>query len=427
VTVTVVGGGIAGSMAALSAAREGARVRLVADGDSSLAAASGLIDVLGYMPDGEGPLADPFEAIPDLPDGHPYRTVGVEAVREGLALFDEVAGDRYVGDGTERNALVPTQLGNLKPTARYPATVAPGVASREETVLLVGFEQLTAFDAVLAGDRLDEAVPYLVWGQSLSFPGEVGPDPAATDLAAMLEADERVATDDGEEYVRDELARELAIRVNQEPRVGLPAVLGYDDAAGIREGLGVAVGADVFEVPMGPPSVLGRRLDRLLREALADAGVERVDARVTAPRTEDGTITGLALAGDGPGDGADAGGDTLDTEAVVLATGGLVGRGLESDRRAVREPAFGCHVPHPEDRYDWFDDDALGDHPFAAFGVDTDAGLRPLDARGEPEYRNLRAAGATLGGYDFAAEKSGAGVSIATGHAAGRLAAGDAG
>jgi len=69
------------------------------------------------------------------------------------------------------------------------------------------------------------------------------------------------------------------------------------------------------------------------------------------------------------------------------------------------------------------DDDAFGDHPFTRFGVETDDRLRPLDARGEPVFDNLRAAGAVLGGYDFAAEKSGSGVSIATGYAAGRAAA----
>ncbi|MEF8854213.1 MAG: FAD-binding protein, partial [Haloarculaceae archaeon] len=88
--VLVVGGGLAGSMAALAAARadRGATVGLVSDGETTLRAASGLIDVLGYTPDGEGPLRDPFEAIPDLPTEHPYPTVGLEAVREGLALFD---------------------------------------------------------------------------------------------------------------------------------------------------------------------------------------------------------------------------------------------------------------------------------------------------------------------------------------------------
>ncbi|PSQ46570.1 anaerobic glycerol-3-phosphate dehydrogenase subunit B, partial [Halobacteriales archaeon SW_12_67_38] len=41
-------------------------------------------------------------------------------------------------------------------------------------------------------------------------------------------------------------------------------------------------------------------------------------------------------------------------------------------------------------------------------------------ASGGVEYGNLRAAGAVLGGADFAAEKSGSGISLATGYAAGR-------
>jgi anaerobic glycerol-3-phosphate dehydrogenase len=49
--------------------------------------------------------------------------------------------------------------------------------------------------------------------------------------------------------------------------------------------------------------------------------------------------------------------------------------------------------------------------------------LRPTTGDGTVEFENLRAAGSVLGGYDFAAEKSGSGVSIATGHAAGTAAA----
>jgi glycerol-3-phosphate dehydrogenase subunit B len=103
-----------------------------------------------------------------------------------------------------------------------------------------------------------------------------------------------------------------------------------------------------------------------------------------------------------------------------------VGKGVESDRERVYEPIFDCHVPHCEDRYDWFDTAAFGDHPFARFGVRTDGELRPTAADGSVEFENLRAAGSVLGGYDFAAEKSGSGVSIATGHAAGRRAAEEA-
>ena len=107
-----------------------------------------------------------------------------------------------------------------------------------------------------------------------------------------------------------------------------------------------------------------------------------------------------------------------------VQAGGLVGKGVESDREGVREPVFDCHVPQPADRYDWFETEVFGEHEFAAFGVSTDERLRPLDSNGDAEFENLRAAGSVLGGYDFAAEKSGSGVSIATGYAAGCGAAG---
>jgi glycerol-3-phosphate dehydrogenase subunit B len=187
--------------------------------------------------------------------------------------------------------------------------------------------------------------------------------------------------------------------------------------ASIRETMQEQLNARVFEIPMGPPSVPGRRLRSALYDGLAAAGVAiRPGTRVTGAESADGRITVLTAERDGET-------VTVETEAVVLATGGLVGGGVEADRERVREPVFGCHVPHPGDRYEWFDGAALGDHPFARFGVETDGELRPLDARGEPEYENLRAAGSVLGGYDYAAEKSGSGVSLATGTVAGRLAA----
>ena len=55
---------------------------LLTHGVGSLAISSGSIDVLGYV-DGK-PVADPFKAIADLPEDHPYRLVGENDVRASL-------------------------------------------------------------------------------------------------------------------------------------------------------------------------------------------------------------------------------------------------------------------------------------------------------------------------------------------------------
>jgi len=424
--VLVVGGGLAGATAALAAGQRDVRVRLVSHRQSTLRHASGLIDVLGYAPTGDGPLVDPFSAIPDLPAGHPYERVGLEAVREALSLFDAVAGEAYEGAHTDANALVPTHGGTVKPTARYPTGAAAGLASDDRDALLVGVATLPDFDAPLAAAHLEAAgVPFDARGVTVRFPGIGRDDAKITRYAHLLDRDEAVATAAGETGARAALVETVRPHLEDEARVGFPAILGDDCADEVRRDLADRLGVDVFEVPMGPPSLPGMRLEDLLYDALADAGV-RVTTGVP--------VVDYETDADGAGT---AGSERIDRVVVdrngsevphradqyVLATGGLVGKGVRSERERVFEPIFDCHVSHPADRYDWFDDDVFGDHPYARFGLSVDRDLRPLDADDGPEFANLRAAGAVLGGYDFAAEKSGSGVSLATGYVAGQRAA----
>jgi glycerol-3-phosphate dehydrogenase subunit B len=420
--VLVVGGGLAGLTSALSAAREGADVRLVSYKQSTLRNASGLVDVLGYTHEGEGPLTDPYDAIPELPEEHPYRTVGIEGVREAMELFDDVAPD-YRGGHTDRNALLPTHGGTVKPTARYPRGTSAGLASDTRDVLLVGFESMVDFDAEHAAAHLRAAgVPFDVRGVTIRFPGDLRADAKVTRYAKLLDTNAEVSVRGRDRPVREALATRVNTEREGEPRVGFPAVLGDDRTAAVRTALEERIGADVFEVPMGPPSLPGLRLEDALFEALDEAGAS----------IETGNPV-VDFDADGEGDGGrriervyvERNGARIPNRAeqYVLATGGLVGKGVESDRGRVYEPIFDCHVPHSEDRYDWFDADAFGDHSFARFGVRTDEELRPRAADEVVGFENLRAAGSVLGGYDFAAEKSGSGVSIATGYAAGRRAA----
>lgn len=448
--VTVVGGGIAGLTTALAAARAGARVRLLSHKDSTLRSASGLVDVLGYRPDSaaeapdsgggeqavasavadaaaEGPLVNPFDAIPDLPESHPYSKVGEEGIRDAFALFDEVVGDSYRGNHTDRNALLPTHGGEMKPTARYPASAAAGLASDSREALLVGFETVVDFDAPLVADHLESSgVPFDVNGATIRFPGEFRADAKITRLADALDENERVEVGSpGAQYsqslpARKALAEGVKPHLGSAERVGFPAILGQHEPAAVRQSLESELGTAVFEVPMGPPSLPGMRLEGKLLAACREAGVRM---------TTGNPVVGYETAGS-EGDRIAAlrverNGATIPFhgEQFVLATGGLVGKGIDSDRSGVREPIFDCYVPQPEDRYDWFADEAFGDHSFARFGVETDDDLRVLDSNGTVDFSNLRAAGAVLGGFDFAATKSGGGVSLATGRTAGLAAA----
>ncbi|WP_330633057.1 glycerol-3-phosphate dehydrogenase subunit GlpB [Halocatena halophila] len=414
--VCVIGGGLAGMTSALAAAETGASVRLLSHKKSTLRQASGLIDVLGYTPAGEI-VAEPFEAMGSLPNHHLYQRVGSQAIHDGLALFDRVVGESYAGGHTSANALVPTYVGRIKPTARYPAMTAAGLASDRSPVLFVGFERLSAFDAPYVSASLSsDGMPAPTRGVTISAPGSHRPDTRLHRLVHALDANESVSTSTGEQPIRIALARRIESHLESAQRVGLPALLGLENAPNVRRDLEQFLGVDVFEVPMGPPSIPGQRLEHQFLDALDRAGVHRATGNPVVAFDADGDRIRRVF--------TDRNGSSVPYEATqfVLATGGLVGKGLDSDRTALTESVFDCHVPHPEDRTEWYGDNPHTDQPFARFGVSVDADLKPHDDSGSPEYDNLRAAGAILGGTDVTMELSASGNSLTSGVRAGRLA-----
>jgi glycerol-3-phosphate dehydrogenase subunit B len=210
---------------------------------------------------------------------------------------------------------------------------------------------------------------------------------------------------------------QVAARLGAQERVAFPAVLGIADPHRAWAALEHGLGRPVFEVPTLPPSVPGMRLFAILREALRRAGgtvvlnnvvtsAERTGARVTALRTRVGLRE-----------------ERRGADWVVLATGGFASGGLELDSRwTARETALGLEVagvPAPgEERFraGYFED-----HPMGRAGVAVGRDLRPVDAAGDRLLENVLVAGATLAGAEPWREKSGDGLSLATGHRAAEL------
>lgn len=422
--VLVVGGGIEGYVAALTAALEEpvASVRLLELDAGRFRRETGLIDLLGYTPDGEGPVREPLAALSDLPADHPYSRVGVDDVRRALSLFEEVTG--YRGLDSDANALVATLTGNVKPTFLYPEGVAPGLASDDRETLLVGFERIVDFDAELAAARLNDRLSYDVRSSSITLPVEGGDEHPVERFADALDDNEEL---DGELPARRAVAGKTRSGLDIEPRIGFPAVLGRTDVDEVRSDLEALLQADVFEIPLGPPNLPGIRLRERLRSELDDAGVavER-DVIVDGFTTDGGRIADLD-ATVGREDGGDGNGNRAtqkryEAEQFVLVTGGLGAGGLRGGRERITEQVFGCHLPQPADRAEWVAERYLDDQPFARIGLDVDDELRPQGSDGTPEFENLRAAGRILGGTDAATEQSTGGVAVVTGHRAGTLA-----
>ena len=111
----------------------------------------------------------------------------------------------------------------------------------------------------------------------------------------------------------------------------------------------------------------------------------------------------------------------------MLATGGILGGGIELAPGSARESVFKLDIPVPSDVTLWSEPEIFGNHVFSRLGVRVDGEMRPQDDSGQAWYDNIFFAGRNVGGYDFATEKSGHGVALATGWQAGRMAAATAG
>jgi glycerol-3-phosphate dehydrogenase subunit B len=204
----------------------------------------------------------------------------------------------------------------------------------------------------------------------------------------------------------------------------LPPLLGLATTEALSGRLAQAAGARVAEaVGFAPHALAGYRLDRALRAALAAHGVRVKGGR--ASRVGAAAASGAALAVELAAASGQAV-EGLDADALVLATGRFVGGGLVSGSREVHEPFFDLPLFDADGRRV----DGIPAHrsvrkgyantqPLYAAGVRVDARARPLAANGAPRHARLFAAGDLLGGFDPARERTGLGVALASGVAAG--------
>jgi glycerol-3-phosphate dehydrogenase subunit B len=396
--VVVVGAGPAGLACAVRLAEAGREVRLLARGNGFTHWGAGAVDVLGHL-DGER-VERPLEALDRLGDGHPYRLVGADALRDGLgwfAGFAEAAGLAHAGS-PEANRSQVTGLGTLRPTCLLPAPAA-GELAGQGRVAVVNFAGFRDFSPALAAAGLRRAGLEATTG-SAELP--------AWDHTRYFTAIELARAIDDAGF-RRRLAPGLARAAAGAGVAVVPAVLGLAGGHEPWADLERLTGLRLVEAALPPPSVPGLRLFAAYRARMnalgvhwqfgfPAIGVERDGDRVTAVRSEGASRTVVTRC-----------------QELVLATGGVAGHGIEARRDgSLAEVVAGLPVDGFGDRMGFLADRFLGAHPLGAAGVVVDAELRPLHHSGTPVYLNVRCVGGLLAGHDPTVEGSREGVALAT-------------
>ena len=400
--VVVVGTGLAGLAAAVRLAEAGARVLVLAKGIGATHLGGGTIDVLGYAPERVERPAEALAAFLAARPGHPYHHVGAGGIATAVAwLKDRVANGSlapYAYTGSlDENLLLPTAIGVPRPSAVVPETMAGGDlrgGGAGGDIVVVGFRALKDFHPALLADVLGRSgTGVTARSVELDLVPEGRADVNALGFARAFD----------DPAFRGQVVAQVAARaLRAGERVG--------DA---EHGLG----RPVFEVPTLPPSVPGMRLFAILRAALRRAGGTVVLNNVVVGAERDGRRVRALRVRVGLHE------ERRGADWVVLATGGFASGGLELDSRwAARETALGLPVTGvPAAGEERFRPGYFEDHPIGRAGVAVDHELRALDAAGEPVLENVLVVGATLGGAEPWKEKSGDGLSLATGHRAAEL------
>ena len=368
--VLVIGGGIAGYCAALAARRDGADVTVVARAPGATALYAGGMAII-----------DDLEAVLRSPH-HPLTRLGIDPV--GIATeLDTAISTLQLALGKEglkfegtwrRRGLYADIHGVARPANVVPATVAPGElgALSGKRVAVIGVPQVGDYDAGSTAQALRELHGIEAFAEDVT----IDDLPVAASLTDL--------------YGRR-----------------APAARARGAAIAYPPGF-VALPDDGFELLSSPPSPHGWRL----QQALALGAVQ---AEVTSfETTQDRVVAARSSA------------RSFRADAFVLATGRHIGGGLKGGR-VTTEPLLGLGIFSEGSPASNFGVrlhllEYLDPSEEMRMGLMTDKRLHPLREDGGVPFGNLYAAGAVLGGYDYAGP-CGFGVPILTGWLAGRYAA----
>ena len=410
--IVVVGSGLAGMSAALTAAQSGKKVTLLTHGAGTLAISSGCVDVLGYMNGAR--VENPFESIETLPEEHPYRLIGgAETVREAiewLKLVCRKGGIDMAHTAEEGNHRLLTVMGTLKPSYLCPDSFNPDCLKDVHRAAVVTVENMKDVHPGLIIEQLhryDELADKEFMEAVLPCPIE-----HAHRNITPLDIARHVETPEGLKW----LEKSLMPYAKLYPVLLLPPICGMKHSQQIWNQLCSRLKVKIVEMVSIPPGVAGLRMREVFKRALNAEGVYAVEsAEVVRADVEEGKCSAVYTL-------TASGEDKWEADSFIIATGGLLSGGISTAPGKAWESIFNLALDAPTDTEAWSSPDIFGSSFFASMGVKVNSDLKPLDAEGNVALSNVRFAGRVLGGYDFAAEKCGQGVALATGRYAGMLA-----
>lgn len=422
--VLVIGGGLAGSIAALAAKEAGADVKMVYKSFGRTALSSGLLSLADSRA-GDGISA----SLAEMLSRNSRRPLAAfqnpeAALFEALYLFLSHTSGLYPENiAIEKEAKrYPTELGGVEKAQLAPLSffTPDDFKDGAEVPFIVSLSGYGRFRAMFLAGAWSEAMSMGGAGEAfcilpLAFDHDGRPFGSPSALAAYLDSD------DGLEQLAKAVKSALGAR--KPACLVFPPVLGLNRIslpAELSDKLGIAV----KEAAPAQDSVPGVRLLQKLHQSLEESGISLMKGGANGYKIENGRIKAVSVKG------RDGSSQDISADAFILASGKYLGGGITFNKGAFSETLFDLPV--------FLDSDQLKDifigrmteldyrmtQRFSRVGIETDEKGRALGRDRGPFLENLFAAGHVLGGFDPVADAAD-GVDLATGLLVGKAAGGE--
>jgi len=323
--VVVIGQGLSGMLSAIWAKEQGHSVALVHQGSGKLIQATGLLDIL---PGTNG-------SFDQMVKQYKIDNWNSTILQDGVEHFKKLMNKlnlKYYGDGKHPVEVV-TGSGHIKSTGLYPETYKPIPAKGK--VIVVGFQEIADFQPTYAMANLKEDRPQLeVEAINVTLGKRSFRTMTQLDAARLLE----------DKAIRSQLIQQIKQQMNAEelskPDLFIfPAALGVMNWKEVVTDLETGLGSAITEAAGMPPNASAVRLNEILKKELIRQGVRMyTDTMVIGSNIINQQVQSIQLKNSSNRISA------LKGTNYVLATGGVLGGGLEKTATGFKEQVLGIEV-----------------------------------------------------------------------------------
>lgn len=418
----IIGSGFSGMVAAAKAVEKKLKFCIVSKGLGASEFFSGSFDFLDdphYSSDiqSKSALKDAFLSLDRTNQDHLYSKLSRSHQIKSLPDFMKNEAEFFLkalsldlsGD-SQRYVYALDPVGNLRPAAFLRKTNLFDIDSAKEKKINVVSLKNYAYDF---SNQILFNLEKLSHQKELQFQVEK----IEIDLSCIKNLTDPNPIDLALEFDKAQAQSELlsALQSFKQDILIFPDVLGIQSHEALLSEIQKETESHCIETLSALPSVNGQRLKRDFENFTQEKSIETIKAQVISFDAKSDDLKSITVL-----DRSSQQKKELKAKSFIIATGKYLGGGMRHQKDQLEESIFSSQIfyqgkaVHQPLSEDFIQDEHENSHPFLSMGLLTDNDFSPLNSENTKAYKNLKATGHILGGFDYTRQNCAFGISLLT-------------